>query len=135
MNAAMRFLWGLKTRDKTSGFRAYRAGALRSLAFRNDNFAFLPEMLIDASQTRLLDPRGADPVHGPRARRLEDAHPHDEPELPVAPALALGRLEPLRPLRALLGGLALRVLYTYPVHRYLADADSLLIGNARVLHP
>ena len=50
MNAAMRFLWGLKTRDKTSGFRAYRAGALRSLAFRNDNFAFLPEMLIDASQ-------------------------------------------------------------------------------------
>ncbi|MEO8055928.1 MAG: glycosyltransferase [Acidobacteriota bacterium] len=50
MNAAMRFLWGLKTRDKTSGFRVYRAPALRSLAFRNDNFAFLPEMLIDATR-------------------------------------------------------------------------------------
>ena len=44
MNATMRFLWGLRTRDKTSGFRVYRAHALRTLAFRNDNFAFLPSM-------------------------------------------------------------------------------------------
>ncbi|HTS01506.1 MAG TPA: glycosyltransferase, partial [Thermoanaerobaculia bacterium] len=50
MNAAMRVLWDLKTRDKTSGFRAYRGDALRGLSFRNDNFAFLPELLIDASR-------------------------------------------------------------------------------------
>jgi dolichol-phosphate mannosyltransferase len=50
MNAAMRFLWGLKTRDKTSGFRLYRGEVLRSLTFRNDNFAFLPELLIEASR-------------------------------------------------------------------------------------
>ncbi len=50
MNAAMRFLWNLETRDKTSGFRVYRAGVLRGLAFRNDNFAFLPELLINATR-------------------------------------------------------------------------------------
>jgi dolichol-phosphate mannosyltransferase len=50
MNAAMRFLWGVKTRDKTSGFRLYRGEVLRNLAFRNDNFAFLPELLIEASR-------------------------------------------------------------------------------------
>ncbi|HEX2224785.1 MAG TPA: glycosyltransferase [Thermoanaerobaculia bacterium] len=46
MNQVMRFLYGLRVADKTSGFRVYRAEVLRSIAFRNDAFAFLPEVLI-----------------------------------------------------------------------------------------
>lgn len=46
MNHLMRFLYGLRVADKTSGFRVYRAEVLRSIAFQNDAFAFLPEILI-----------------------------------------------------------------------------------------
>jgi hypothetical protein len=35
--------------DLTSGFRLYRAAALRRLTFRSDGFAFLPELLLAAS--------------------------------------------------------------------------------------
>ena len=36
-------------RDKTSGFRVYRASSLAQLHFRSKVFAFLPEILIQAS--------------------------------------------------------------------------------------
>lgn len=48
MNFFMRYLYGLRVLDKTSGFRVYQAEALRALEFRNQAFAFLPEMLIRA---------------------------------------------------------------------------------------
>ena len=47
-NRLMRLLYGLEVGDKTSGFRVYRAAALRRLAFDNDAFAFLPELLVRA---------------------------------------------------------------------------------------
>lgn len=53
MNYLMRYLYGLDVRDKTSGFRVYRAAALRQIQFRNPAFAFLPEMLIRAHQAGL----------------------------------------------------------------------------------
>lgn len=49
LNVLMRILFGLRIKDKTSGFRIYRADALRALRFENDNFAFLPELLIRAN--------------------------------------------------------------------------------------
>ena len=49
LNVIMRIVFGLRIKDKTSGYRVYRAGALRKLAFENDNFAFLPEILIRAN--------------------------------------------------------------------------------------
>ena len=49
MNHLMRYLYRLEVGDKTSGFRVYRAAALRELRFDNDAFAFLPEILIRAS--------------------------------------------------------------------------------------
>lgn len=61
MNVLMRFLFGLKVRDKTSGFRVYRAAALRSLEFRNNDFAFLPEMLIRAHNAGLRI--AEEPIH------------------------------------------------------------------------
>ena len=61
INAWMRVLFGLPVRDQTSGFRVYRADALRTLSFRNDQFAFLPEMIIRAHTTglRIIE----EPIH------------------------------------------------------------------------
>lgn len=50
MNVVLMYLYGLDTRDKTSGYRVYRADALRRIRFANSDFAFLPEILIDASR-------------------------------------------------------------------------------------
>jgi dolichol-phosphate mannosyltransferase len=49
VNVLIRRLFATGVRDQTSGFRVYRAAALRSLAFANDGFAFLPEILTLAS--------------------------------------------------------------------------------------
>jgi dolichol-phosphate mannosyltransferase len=47
MNRVIGTLFGVEARDKTSGFRVYRAAALRRLTgYRNENFACLPEILI-----------------------------------------------------------------------------------------
>jgi dolichol-phosphate mannosyltransferase len=61
MNHLMRFLYGLRIRDKTSGFRVYRAGALRGLEFENSAFAFLPEILIQAHRAGLS--LAEEPIH------------------------------------------------------------------------
>jgi dolichol-phosphate mannosyltransferase len=53
INLLMRFLYGVSARDKTSGFRLYRAEALRRIEFRRSGFAFLPEILIRAHQMGL----------------------------------------------------------------------------------
>jgi dolichol-phosphate mannosyltransferase len=60
-NIILRILFRLRTKDKTSGFRIYRAAALRALTFENDNFAFLPELLIKAraSGLRIVE----EPIH------------------------------------------------------------------------
>lgn len=127
MNAAMRTLWGLRTRDKTSGFRAYRGPVLRGLAFRNDNFAFLPELLIGASL------RGFTIVEAPirftaRVSGVSKMHVFTTSRSYLSLLRSRWDGWSLFALLALVGGVALRVAYTYPVHRYLADADSLLTG-------
>jgi dolichol-phosphate mannosyltransferase len=48
-NLGMSLALDRKVRDKTSGFRIYRASALRSLPFDSSGFAFLPEILIRGS--------------------------------------------------------------------------------------
>ena len=53
LNVIMRVAFGLRVKDKTSGFRIYRADALRSIDWVNENFAALPEVLIRASRAGL----------------------------------------------------------------------------------
>jgi dolichol-phosphate mannosyltransferase len=48
-NILMDPLFGLEVRDKTSGFRVYRAAVLRGLRFDENEFAFLPELLLVAA--------------------------------------------------------------------------------------
>jgi dolichol-phosphate mannosyltransferase len=53
LNIGMRVMFGLRVRDKTSGFRVYRAETIRSLSFTSENFAFLPELLLMANARRM----------------------------------------------------------------------------------
>ncbi len=52
VNRIMQLLMRVRVNDMTSGFRVYRAGALREIRFTNVGFAFLPEILIDAASRR-----------------------------------------------------------------------------------
>lgn len=49
VNWLMGYLFDLNVRDKTSGFRIYKAAALQSIEFANSGFAFLPEILLRSS--------------------------------------------------------------------------------------
>jgi dolichol-phosphate mannosyltransferase len=53
LNVLMRFVFGLKTKDKTSGFKIYRTAILPLIEWENDNFAFQPEILIRAKRSGL----------------------------------------------------------------------------------
>lgn len=48
-NRCMHMFMGMQTADLSSGFRVYKGGALRQIAFESPGFAFLPEILIIAS--------------------------------------------------------------------------------------
>ncbi len=61
LNVVMRIVFGLRVRDKTSGFRIYRAAVLRRIRFQNDDFAFLPEILIRARASG--HSMGEEPIH------------------------------------------------------------------------
>lgn len=61
MNHLMRFLYGLRVKDKTSGFRVYRAEVLRRVAYESNAFAFLPEILIRAHRAGFKI--GEEPIH------------------------------------------------------------------------
>lgn len=52
VNRIMQLVMGSRINDMTSGFRVYRASALRAIRFDNREFAFLPEILIDAASKR-----------------------------------------------------------------------------------
>jgi len=52
-NKTLIVLLNIRALDMTSGFRVYRAAVVRGLAFRSNNFAFLPEILILAGSQNL----------------------------------------------------------------------------------
>ena len=62
---------GLHVTDSTSGFRAYRAEALRRIdldAVRAEGYGFQIEMVLPGAPARGAGDRGAHPVRGPGAR-------------------------------------------------------------------
>ena len=127
MNFLMRFLYGVRVLDKTSGFRVYRAAALRAIEFTNPAFAFLPEILIRAHQEGLRIEE--EPIHF--VYRTEGRS-----KLQIIPT-TLSYLTLLRTrfdrwslavVVLLLAGLAVRVAMAYPADPYPADADCLLEG-------
>ncbi|HEV3455038.1 MAG TPA: glycosyltransferase [Thermoanaerobaculia bacterium] len=127
MNRLMTRLYGLQAHDKTSGFRVYRARVVREVAYENDQFAFLPELLIRASNAgfRVAE----EPIHF-RYRREGRSKMAFWPTAASYLAL-LGRQGDRWTWAALLVvavGVALRVAMTFPSYKYLGDADCLLTG-------
>lgn len=61
LNTIMHALFGGTVRDKTSGFRIYRAGVLRKIYHHQNDFSFLPEIAIRAHQAgyRIVE----EPIH------------------------------------------------------------------------
>ena len=128
MNRLIASLFDVEVRDKTSGFRIYRAEALRRLTgYRNNDFAFLAEMLIRATDEGLRI--GEAPIHFTFRTRGESKM--------SIPKTSRSYLILLRSrfdtwsvvaLVFLTLGAGARVLYAFPVHKYVPDADSLLSG-------
>lgn len=52
-NRLMHICMGIRVKDLTSGFRAYRGAALRQIKFESVGFAFLPEILIQAAERQM----------------------------------------------------------------------------------
>lgn len=127
INVAMRFLYGVGVRDKTSGFRIYRAEVLRRIEFRRTGFAFLPEILIRAHRRGLKAEE--EPIHFVFRRQGRSKMAFWRTSLSYL-ALIGDRLDArtVAVLGLLLAGLALRIVLTFPAHKYVADADSLLTG-------
>lgn len=126
MNRVIASLFDIAAKDKTSGFRVYRAEALRQLSsYRNNDFAFLPEMLIRATELGLKIAEA--PIHFTFRTRGES-----KMSIPQTSRSYLTLLRTrfddwsIVALTFLCAGIAVRVLYAFPVHKYPADADSLL---------
>ena len=60
-NRVMRWLYGLRVFDATSGFRIYRAAVVREVSYSSNTFSFLPELLIriNAAGYRIIE----EPIH------------------------------------------------------------------------
>ena len=76
---------GMRTRDITAGFRAYRRPVLEKLALDEVNshgYCFQIDLTLPHDRRRVRDRRGADHVHRARDRRVEDGrldHPRGVP--------------------------------------------------------
>ena len=127
VNLLMRYLYGVSVKDKTSGFRLYRADALRRIEYKRSGFAFLPEILIRAHSMGLKVIE--EPIHFIFRQQGKSKMAFARTSLSYI-ALLSARLDArtLAVLGVLLAGLAVRAVLTYPVHKYMADADSMLTG-------
>jgi dolichol-phosphate mannosyltransferase len=113
--------------DKSSGYRIYRAEALRRLAYRNNDFAFLPEILIAATAAgmRIVE----EPIHfWFRTRGVSKMSIPQTSRSYLA--LLLSRFDGLSgaALVLLAIGMAIRLFAAFPTHKFSPDADSLLSG-------
>ena len=127
VNRFMGLIYGLEVRDKTSGFRVYRASALRGLHFRSDAFAFLPELLIEARREGLRVEE--EPIHFTYRRRGDSKMAFWPTSWSYLSMLArcLDRWR-WAVLALFLVGLALRVGLTFPLGKLHSEADCALNG-------
>ena len=118
---------GTGVRDRTSGFRLYRAEVVRRIELRCAGFAFLPEILVDAQRMGLKVEEA--PIHfvfRRQGRSKMAFWPTSLSYLTFFRSQVDTRTWAV--LALLLAGLALRLVLTFPAHKYIADADSLLTG-------
>lgn len=127
VNRLMRPLYGLAVRDKTSGFRIYRARALRRLEFGSDAFAFLPELLIAAERAdfHIVE----EPIHFTYRREGRSKMAFWGTSWSYL-AMLTSRLSRQQwiVLALLVVAVAVRVGLTFPVGKLRSEADSVLNG-------
>ena len=128
MNKIIGTLFDVEALDKSSGFRVYRTEALRRLTdYRNNDFAFLPEILIRATQLGLRVAEA--PIHF-----TFRTHGESKMSIPQTSrsylALLRTRFDGLSAavLLLLAVGTGLRLLFAFPTHKFPPDADALLSG-------
>jgi dolichol-phosphate mannosyltransferase len=129
VNRMMHFLMGTRVNDLTSGFRVYRAAALRQIHFESVGFAFLPEILVDAASKRFTI------VEEPIRFVFRDAG-ESKMQIPST-SLSYVRLFATRSvgvtvwltIAVLLIGIGFRIAFCFPAHRFESDADAVLAGQ------
>jgi dolichol-phosphate mannosyltransferase len=128
LNKVIATFFDIEVLDKSSGYRVYRADALRRLTdYRNDDFAFLPEILIRATGAgmRIVE----EPIHF-RFRTRGVSKMSILPTSRSYLALLRSRFDGISvaALALLALGMTVRLLYAFPTHKFVPDADSLLSG-------
>ena len=127
LNLIMRVLFGIPVHDKTSGFRVYRADVVRAMRYRNDQFAFLPEIIIRAHKERLKITEA--PIHFIFRREGQSKMKFWPTSLSYLTLLRTRfDLLSLAAIALVFLGFGVRIAASYPVHKYPADADALLNG-------
>jgi dolichol-phosphate mannosyltransferase len=128
VNRIMRSLMGVNVKDMTSGFRLYRAAALRRLEFSSVGFAFLPEMLIKAvaqkmkiveRPIRFVFREVGESKMAFGTTSLSYIRLFVRYSIPAYAWLAVA---------ILLLGTAVRVGFSYPAHMFPGDSDGVLAG-------
>ena len=128
MNKVIATFFDVDILDKSSGYRVYRADALRRLTgYANDDFAFLPEILIRASGAgmRIVE----EPIHFRfRTRGVSKMSISQTSRSYLA--LLRSRFDGISTaaLVWLVAGTSIRLFYAFPTHKFVPDADSLLSG-------
>jgi len=127
LNQIMHGLFGGEVRDKTSGFRLYRASALRTIHFRQNDFSSAPEVVIQLQRAgfRIVE----EPIHF-IYRREGVSKMELVPTSLSYLSLLRGRFDrwSVVAMLILLLGFGVRLALSYPVHKYPADGDAVLAG-------
>lgn len=134
VNRALSRLRGVEVEDKTSGFRVYRAEALRRLAIRAPGFSFLADLLLQAHAAGMVVRE--EPIHFTYRTEGRSKLPFARTSVEYLGLVARAIAGPERALLLwLAAGLLLRLLATFPAHRFYADADASLtaLGALRIL--
>ncbi len=127
VNRWMRSIAGSTVKDMTSGFRVYRAQVVREMNYRNDGFAFLPEILLAAASRglRIVE----EPIRFVFRKAGESKLDIPATSLSYISLLTRQSLRPLLPIALLLAaGVIVRMWFCLPEHRLAGDADGTLAG-------
>jgi dolichol-phosphate mannosyltransferase len=134
VNRALSRLRGIPVADKTSGFRAYRAGALRRLAIRAPGFSFLADLLLQAHAAGMVVRE--EPIHFTYRTQGRSKLPFARTSAEYLGLVSRAVAPAERALAFWLAvGAAVRLLAACPAYRFYADADAALtaLGALRIL--
>jgi 4-amino-4-deoxy-L-arabinose transferase-like glycosyltransferase/GT2 family glycosyltransferase len=127
LNIVMQVLFGGTVRDKTSGFRVYRADVIRNVPHRQNDYSVQPEIVIEAQRAgyRIVE----EPIHF-IYRREGQSKMEFWPTSFSYLSLLRGRLDrtSIAAVLIVIAGFVLQLATNYPVHKSPADGDVALMG-------